>query len=181
MQPARDMAASVLGPSAPENPVEYSRPLEIEASELQRVWTKTRHNGPNKRSSSYKKISVLTLSWRPDIDDLGSQLQDEVNRLSDTFRNEFNYPVTNYQIGPNRPQSAVNYKVAKFVHKNSGPGHLLVIYYAGHGRPGEAHGELYMIRYVELQGEVLILIRPWVGNHLKGQPRTRKDECGMKG
>ena len=132
-------------------PIEYSQPLEVRSSELQRVWTKTIAGGPYKRSSYYKKIAVLTLSFHPDFDDLGDGVQEEVGRLSNLFRKSFNYPVKNVKLRPAEDaQVVINDEVARFVRKHHGLNHLLIVYYAGHGRPGENHGELVVFKYLGL-------------------------------
>ena len=79
-QPTANMA-----PTRPQSPhqesppqtqtarIVCSTPLEVRSSELQRVWTKAMAAGPYKGSSSYKKISVLTISWDPKFDDMGME------------------------------------------------------------------------------------------------------------
>ena len=138
------------GRIAPLNiPIEYSDLQEHRTSEQQRIWTKTIADGPFKRSPYYKKIAVLTLSFHRDFDDLGDGVQSEIDNLSSLFRESFNYPVENFELRPEEDaQVIINARVAKFVCDNRGPDTLLIVYYAGHGRPGTNHGELVVFKFV---------------------------------
>ena len=136
-------------PQAQTDGIVYSTPLEARSSELQRVWTKTTAAGPCKGSSFYTKISVLTISWDPHFDDLGDGVQDEIKRLEAVFKDTFNFSVTNVILSvSDDPQVCLNDEVGTFVRRSHGPDHLLIVYYAGHGRPGTSHGELVVFKYV---------------------------------
>ena len=55
--------------------------------------------------------------------------------------------------GPQNPQVQMQYHVAKFVMEEDGPRTLLIVYYAGHGKPGPDPGKL------ELAGWALLFLR----------------------
>lgn len=46
------------------------------------------------------------------------------------------------------PQAQVNHFLAEFVYKNDSKDTMLIIYYAGHGRPGNSRGNLRLTAYV---------------------------------
>jgi hypothetical protein len=46
------------------------------------------------------------------------------------------------------PQAQANHAVADFVVKNDADDTLFIVYYAGHGSPGKARGDLNMSAYV---------------------------------
>jgi hypothetical protein len=56
-----------------------------------------------------------------------------VNQLRSLFKQDLNYQTEAFEIPAERPASALNRKVADFVHKYDEKNTLLVLYYAGHG------------------------------------------------
>jgi len=46
------------------------------------------------------------------------------------------------------PQAQANLAVASFVAKNDGEDTLFIVYYAGHGSPGQSRGDLKISGYV---------------------------------
>ena len=105
--------------------------------------------GPYKTSSAYKKVEVLLLCWERSCDDLATK--NEVDKLKATFENRFNYHVDVKYLDATierRLQVRVNGMVAKFVDEHDGPSTLLIVYYAGHGRPGTEYGNLEFFGYV---------------------------------
>ncbi|KAF4636285.1 hypothetical protein G7Y89_g1792 [Cudoniella acicularis] len=90
---------------------------------------------------SYRKAVVLLLSWHRDIDDLHTE--DEVAKLRLVFEKRFGYETVT-EVLTKHPyktaQSQANLLLAKFVHDYDAHDTLLIVYYAGHGRPGRARG-----------------------------------------
>lgn len=112
---------------------------------LQAAWNKAMV-GLNSSSVSYKDVSVLLLSWDQDFDDLG--VKEEVDALEAVFRNRFNYHVQSSTLKTYEKRSVqllVNSIVANWVCKKDGPDTLLMVYYAGHGSPGQTPGHLELV------------------------------------
>jgi hypothetical protein len=68
-----------------------------------------------------------------------------VKKLCDVFANRYHYSITEFQLdakSQTRPQTEVNYQVAKFAKEKDGELTLLIVYYAGHGSPGKSPGQL---------------------------------------
>lgn len=99
--------------------------------------------GPYKNLSTYGKVVALFLCWAENFDDLATA--DEVNRLKSVLEEQFYYHVQvkfldNYI--ETKVQVLLNRIVAEFVYEHHGPNTLLIVYYAGHGRPGSYYGQL---------------------------------------
>ena len=118
--------------------VQYTTKEECDASELQIAWNNVMDQGNYRRKSLYTHVAVLVLYW----EDGDLNVRDEVGDLVDIFKNHFNYSVEHGALKGPHANTHVNALVADFVHKNNGPGKLIIVYYAGHGRPGEFHGSL---------------------------------------
>ena len=97
--------------------------------------------GKYKNSSTYTKVEVLLLGWeRTDM-----TTKDEIDSLKATFEKRFNYHVEIRYLDTTieqRLQVRVNTIVAAFVGKHDGSNTLLIVYYAGHGKPGGEYGSL---------------------------------------
>lgn len=61
----------------------------------------------------------------------------QVTGLKDLFSTKFGYTTDSFQIPNDKTTTALNSKVAEFVHRYNSPDNLQIIYYAGHGFPGE--------------------------------------------
>lgn len=135
--------------------VDYETTDEIDASEQQVVFTNVMAEGQYLSPSIYKKVEVLILCWEEHSSDIDTT--EEVSQLKAVFAEKFGYHVTIYyldatQEGPLQVQ--VNAKVATFVAEHDGPNSLLVVYYAGHGKPGEYFGHLEFFGHVKPHAEV---------------------------
>lgn len=118
--------------------VQYTRKEERDASELQITFNSVIDQGNYRRKSLYTHVAVLVLYWEDgDLD-----VHDEVNELVDIFKKHFNYSVKEGRLKGPYAKTYINALVANFVHENNGQGNLMIIYYAGHGRPGDYHGSL---------------------------------------
>lgn len=129
--------------------VDYESEDEKEDSDLQLAWSRVMDEGKYKTSSTYTKVEVLLLCWEHSCNDLTTQ--GEVDSLKAVFENRFNFHAEIKYLDTNieqRLQVRVNAIVAAFVGKHDGPNTLLIVYYAGHGRPGGEYGSL------ELHGSV---------------------------
>ncbi|KAL8801501.1 MAG: hypothetical protein Q9182_004404 [Xanthomendoza sp. 2 TL-2023] len=96
----------------------------------------------------YDKVAVLLISWDSSCDDLNTE--GEVDELARMFRELYNYKVQNVKLkcqGVRLAQVQVNKSIADFVYEEDSPSTLLIVYYAGHGTPGQRLGTL------ELTGE----------------------------
>ena len=106
--------------------------------------------GNYSRKSLYTHVAVFLLYWEDgDLD-----VYDEVNGLVDIFENHFNYSVEHGPLKGPYAKIQINALVSNFVYRHDGPGKLIIVYYAGHGRPGESHGSL------ELFGSARHFFRP---------------------
>lgn len=105
-----------------------------------------RNQGKYSKPSAYSKVEVLLLSWlEPDI-----ETQDEVQRLKAVFEDGFGYHATLEYLDANSQGSLqvdLNVTVASFVKAHNGVNTLLVVYYAGHGKPGESFGDLELFGF----------------------------------
>ena len=99
--------------------------------------------GNYQKPSTYEKVEALLLCWQDDSNDMSTK--GEVKRLKAVFEKKFKY---NTQIEyldnslETKLQVHVNATVAAFVKAHDGPNTLLIVYYAGHGRPGSYFGAL---------------------------------------
>ena len=124
---------------------------EFQDAEYQVLWNNTMDRGPYGYPSKYDKVTVLLLGWAQSCNDL--KTKEEVNALKSVFEKRFRYDTTTEFLDNNKQQRLqvqLNGKVAAFVDANDGPNTLLIVYYAGHGRPGKVHGDLEMFGQVEI-------------------------------
>ncbi|KAL9117550.1 MAG: hypothetical protein Q9187_005912 [Circinaria calcarea] len=118
-------------------------PLEQTDSLLQTRWNKIMQNDP-KFAGPYQNVAVLLISWADELDDL--QCDEEVKKLQKVFQRKYNYTVSRLVIGREKaPQHQVNFKMAQFLLDQDGQSSLLIVYYAGHGMPGNTPGQLKLI------------------------------------
>ena len=125
----------------PQDPstVDYESEDERQYSDLQLRFNRVIDEGPYRTLSTYKKVKVLLLCWDTNGSDLATQC--EVNDLKATFEELFNYHAEIKYLDPTteqRLQVRMNRIMADFVDDHDGPNTLLIVYYAGHGRPGKA-------------------------------------------
>lgn len=121
--------------------VDYESEVEKQDSDLQILWSRVMDEGKYKTSSDYKKVEVLLLCWKHN--DLTTE--NEIDSLKATFEECFNYHAEIKYLDTTieqRLQVRVNAIVAAFVGEHDGPNTLLIVYYAGHGRPGGEYGSL---------------------------------------
>ena len=137
--------------------VDYENPNEKDDSEYQVLWSKTMEKGSYKTSSSYKDVYVLLLRWAEGCDDL--EVDGEVSKLKSTFENCFNYHAEIKHLDAKsrrRHQVQVNAIVAAFIGEHDDANVLLIVYYAGHGKPGKYPGDLALLGLVEWNQDTLL-------------------------
>lgn len=130
--------------------VDYESTDEIDASERQVNWTNVMAEGRYHSPSVYEKVEVLMLCWEEHSRDFDTTK--EVTELSAVFEKGFGYHVTIQRLDAKRDtrlQIQVNRIVANFVHDHDGPNTLLIVYYAGHGKPGNFFGDLEIFGQVK--------------------------------
>lgn len=130
--------------------VNYEAPDEKLDSEYQVLWSNLMDEGQYKNSSKYINVEVLLLCWAANCDDL--TITEEVSRLKKTFEELFNYRAQIGYLDTSTKQTLqvqVNKIVANFVGAFDGPNTLLIVYYAGHGKPGSYYGSLEFFGSVE--------------------------------
>jgi hypothetical protein len=76
-----------------------------------------------------------------------------VTQLRAIFDHNLGYQTDAFEIPPQRPASALNQKVADFVHKYDDKNTLLVLYYAGHGFEEDGNAGLSIAALDEGDGE----------------------------
>ena len=128
-----------------QSTVGYESDADINDSHDQVLWTNLMAEGNYANPSVYHKVEVLMLFWKAtDMD-----TENEVNKLQAVFERDFGYNVTLGELdakrGDSRLQTRVNAKVACWVDEHSGLNTLLILYYAGHGKPGEFFGSLELM------------------------------------
>ena len=102
------------------------------------------------KPSTYTKVEALLLCWDDNSDDLTTKA--EVKRLEAVLKNDFGYHAEIFYLDNHieqRLQVILNAVVAEFVRKHDGPNTLLMVYYAGHGRPGSYYGALELFGSVQ--------------------------------
>lgn len=99
------------------------------------------------KPSCYKYAHVLLLYWDESCGDLSTK--QEVEDLRDVFEELFHYHTIIKKLTAPSPgkrlQTTLNAIVANFIEDCDGPDTLLVVYYAGHGRPGDQYGHLQLL------------------------------------
>ena len=121
--------------------VNYESEDEKEDSDLQLRWSSVMDEGHYETSSSHTKVEVLLLCWKHSCSDMATN--EEIDDLKATFEDRFNYHAEiKYLDVTKKLQVRVNAIVATFVEQHDSPNTLLIVYYAGHGRPGPEYGSL---------------------------------------
>ena len=123
--------------------VPYEDDNEKLNSTMQLAWSEVMQEGHYTSSTEYRHVHVLMLSWETRHDDL--KVQEEIDALKTVFEQTFNYHVTHERLikrDNKKTQTQVNSIVAGWVDKYDGPKTLLLVYFAGHGRPGKRQGDL---------------------------------------
>ncbi|KAL9580866.1 MAG: hypothetical protein Q9203_006132 [Teloschistes exilis] len=113
------------------------------------AWTKVMSEGVYRSSENYKSVEVLLLRWHDACDDMTTK--HEVKQLSDVFMEDFNWHTEIHCLktdAEKKLQIQVNKIVINWVDKYDKSNTLLLIYYAGHGKPGKHFGQLV------IQGQV---------------------------
>ena len=151
--------------------VGYDTVQAQEASRHQVMWADVMAEGRYQTPSQYDKVEVLLLYWLDS--DMGTNTNKEVDDLESVFVKDFGYHATRAHLNENskkKLQVEVNYEVANFVRKHDGPNTLLIVYYAGHGSPGELFGNLELKGYALQSGPVGV-----TDGHRKTSPNDRRD------
>ena len=144
---------------------DYETEDEKEDSDLRLLWSRTMDEGKYKTSATYTKVEVLLLCWEHSCTDLTTKK--EVEDLKAAFENQLNYHAEIEYLDTKIEQALqvrVNALVATFVAKHDGPKTLLIVYYAGHGRPGGEFGDLELFGSVT-PGKSLARLLTVAGNH----------------
>ena len=118
---------------------------EEDNSDYQVLWSNTMDEGKYRSSSTYTNANVLLLCWSETYDDLC--VKEEVTRLKNTFETCLNYhaEIAYLEAHASRKlQVQINKIVSSFVAAHDSPNSLLIVYYAGHGRPGTSYGDLVL-------------------------------------
>ncbi|KAL8964378.1 MAG: hypothetical protein Q9183_004491, partial [Haloplaca sp. 2 TL-2023] len=130
-----------------QSTVGYESDAEINESHHQVIWANVMAEGNYANPSVYHKVEVLLLSWKEsDMD-----ITHEADELQNVFEKDFGYNVTLVELDADsdqRLQLQINATVACWAEKHSKPNTLLIVYYAGHGKPGEFYGSLELIGQV---------------------------------
>lgn len=102
------------------------------------------------KASAYTNVEVLILCWEESCDDLA--VRDEISQLQATLEDYFNYHTQVSYLDTSIKKSLqvqVNSMVAKFIAVYDSPSTLLLLYYAGHAKPGRYYGSLELHGLVE--------------------------------
>lgn len=126
--------------------VDYGSKIEKDASNYRVAWSNIMDTGDFGNSTDYQKVKVLLLRWADSSDDM--EVKKEVDDLKSVFEERFNFhaEIQLLDATPDRSlQVQVNVIVANFVNEHDGKGNLLIVYYAGHGKPGHLPGQLKLV------------------------------------
>ena len=137
----------------PEDPltIDYESQDEKDDSEYRVAWSNKMDKGNFRNLSTYKQGHVLLLRWSDTCDDL--KIEKEVNDLKNVFEADFRFKAQIKFLDSSlqsRLQGKLNHIVAKFVDTHDGPDTLLIVYYAGHGKPGSVPGQLEVFGLVKV-------------------------------
>lgn len=152
--------------------ISYTDELERLNSTMQLAWRGVMDEAYYSNSQSYDHVEVLMLSWEKESDDL--KVQEEIDQLTEVFENEYNYHVTRETIKrreKKRAQTSINAIVASWVDRYDGLKTLLLVYFAGHGRPGANIGELVLNGYNVAPSDVRNYLNNVVWNHTENNLR----------
>lgn len=151
----RGQTTKAQSPSRDNSIVNYENLDEREDSKLQVLFSNVIGKGNYKNPSNYKEVHALLLCWEEKSGDL--LVKPEVEKLKSVFEDRFRYKAQieylDNSIAP-KLQLRVNRLVATFVDENDGPNNLLIVYYAGHGRPGGSYGSLVL--HASIKAERLV-------------------------
>ena len=139
--------------------VDYEAEDTKDDSDYQVLWSNTMDEGTYKSSTKYTSVEVLLICWVEQSDDL--IITGEVMKLKSTFEDRFNYGAQIGSLDPKAkqtPQVQLNAIVANFVVEFDGPNTLLIVYYAGHGKPGSYYGSLEMFGSVKHSRRLLLIV-----------------------
>ena len=123
--------------------IKYEDANEKLNSTMQLAWSDVMDNDYYTSSTNYEHVEVLMLSWEKEEDDLA--VQSEMDGLKEVLENTYNYHVTQQNLTrreKKRAQTQINAIVATWVDQYDAPKTLLLLYFAGHGKPGGQLGEL---------------------------------------
>ena len=159
--------------------VQYEDESEKSNDALRHVFNEQMEEaGQYNKSSFYKKVKCLLISWDDDCDDLHTgpevgfshlscspRLMIQVAALANVLENEMHFKVTRALLnndGKHLAHLQVVHHIVEFLWDEDGPQTLLLFYYAGHGSPkslrGKSHG-------LTLTGSVyLSLLFPYSAN-----------------
>ena len=133
------------GPTILQNlsTVDYESKIEQEASKYSVAWSNSLDKGHFRNSTAYQKVNVLLLRWADSSDDI--KVTKEVDDLKNVFEERFNFHAEVKLLDTTiqkKLQVQINAIIAGFVDKHDGQDTLLIVYYAGHGKPGHIPGQL---------------------------------------
>ncbi|MCJ1423610.1 hypothetical protein MMC29_001494 [Sticta canariensis] len=136
-QPAdRPCTARCRAVSEQAHSIQYEDEYEKSNAAFHLAWNACMAQGSYKSPSFYKKVSCLLFSWDKEVDDLGTEK--EVADLTNVFENTFRFKVKRALLtnDPDHlPQVQVTKHIGDFLYDEDGVHTLLLVYYAGHGRP----------------------------------------------
>lgn len=89
--------------------------------------------------TGYARVACLFLTW---LDDDIQCKETEVDNLREIFAEGFLFETDHFEIPSERWQTALQRKVADFIHEYDSPDCMVIIYYGGHGYIGEETGQL---------------------------------------
>ncbi|KAF7506054.1 hypothetical protein GJ744_012301 [Endocarpon pusillum] len=118
--------------------VEERHSLQRDDARLKAVWSK--EMGDAGERSVYRTVSVLLISWDDEAGDL--KTEEEVQKLTHVLKDRYHFDVDDKRLNVEKSaQIQLNQHLGNFVGDKHDECGLLIIYYAGHGFPGNA-GEL---------------------------------------
>ena len=146
-----DTYPSVAVPST----VNFDSSEDQAESKLQVKWSNMMDQGNYRKSSVYKRVEVMMLHFsdgrnkahphngQAQKNKFQTSIEEEVLELKRILEGDFGFNVTQEHLNNKDDlQSSINVVMANWVHKHNSLETLLIVYYAGHGKPGVNNGEL---------------------------------------
>ncbi|KAI1135032.1 hypothetical protein F5Y05DRAFT_190187 [Hypoxylon sp. FL0543] len=131
---SNDLGAHALISSHDTSTSHYHTDLESLLGDL----TGALHAAWPKRHITYSEVHVLMITWQ---ENNNASMHKEISRLRNIFEDGFAYTIHDLEIPLSKSDLTMRSKIDHFILNYGHEDNLLIVYYAGHARPGVYSGE----------------------------------------
>ncbi|MCJ1463168.1 hypothetical protein MMC07_001773 [Pseudocyphellaria aurata] len=142
--------SALLDIHAEAPPQRPKSPWEEKKEQAQYTFNKTIDGHYRHGSTGYARVACLFLTWKDD--DLQCK-ETEVDMLRDIFAKDFHFETDYFEIPSEKWSTALQLKIANFIHEYNSPDCMVVIYYGGHGYEGIETKKLKLSAKIEADGD----------------------------